>query len=119
MQKHETIARTQEKAVVVLCTCPSNELANVIAKALIKKKLAACVNILPKMQSVYCWEGEITIDDEYQLVIKSHEALFSEIEMLIKNLHEYEVPELIAVPIVNGSNEYLDWLNQSVKKVVN
>ncbi len=73
--------------------------------------MAACVNIVPQIQSVYLWQGSVQSDAEYLLVIKSSADNFTAIETQIKALHSYELPEIIAVPIIDGSAEYLAWLS--------
>ena len=96
--------------IVVLSTCGSAEEAERIARGLLEKKLAACVNILPAVRSLYRWKGAIEDDQEIFLVIKSSRALFGELQAEIGRLHSYEVPEIIAIPIVDGSEGYLGWM---------
>jgi periplasmic divalent cation tolerance protein len=95
---------------VVLTTCANAEQAKAIAHALVEESLAACVNVVPQIQSVYLWQGSVQSDAEYLLVIKSSADKFAAIETRIKALHSYELPEIIAVPIIDGSAEYLAWL---------
>ncbi|MDV2995253.1 MAG: Divalent-cation tolerance protein CutA [Chroococcidiopsis sp. SAG 2025] len=99
---------------VVLVTAGSQQEAEAIATSLVASKLAACVNILP-IQSVYTWQGEINQEQEWQLLIKTDLAQFSNLEAKICELHSYEVPEIIALPILAGSQSYLDWISASVK----
>jgi periplasmic divalent cation tolerance protein len=96
--------------IVVLSTCGSAEDAERIARGLLEKKLAACVNILPGIRSLYRWKGKIEDDQEVLLMIKSSRALFRELQAEIKKLHSYEVPEVIAIPVVDGSEGYLGWI---------
>ena len=96
--------------IVVLSTCASPEEAEKIARALVEKKLAACVNILPAVRSIYRWKGAIEDDQETLLLIKSSRALFGELRAEIEKLHSYEVPEAIAIPIVDGLERYLEWM---------
>lgn len=100
---------------IVLVTTASEEQAKNIAKALIEAKLAACVAIEP-IESVYTWEGKINCDREWQLTIKTQSSLFSLVSVKVKSLHSYEVPEIIALPIIAGSQSYLDWIAANVKQ---
>jgi periplasmic divalent cation tolerance protein len=94
---------------VVLVTVPSQSEATVIATILIEEQLAACVNLFP-VQSIYRWEGEIQQETEWQLLIKTDLANFSELSAKIQAIHPYEVPEILALPILSGSQSYLNWL---------
>ncbi|EKQ67579.1 uncharacterized protein involved in tolerance to divalent cations [Leptolyngbyaceae cyanobacterium JSC-12] len=98
---------------VVLVTAPSQAEADAIAKTLVELKLAACVSLLP-IRSVYTWQGNLQIDEEWQLLIKSELAKFAELEAKLQTIHPYEVPEIIAVPILAGSQPYLRWIADSV-----
>ncbi|MEL6927588.1 MAG: divalent-cation tolerance protein CutA [Cyanobacteria bacterium J06600_6] len=99
---------------VVLVTVPNQTEGRAIAKQLIEAKLAACVNLLP-IDSIYLWQGQIESDQEYQLIIKTDLNQFGQLADKIKTLHSYEVPEIIALPIVAGSRSYLDWLSKSLQ----
>ena len=101
--------------IVVLSTCVSPEEAEKIAHALVEKKLAACVNILPAVRSIYRWKNTIEDDQETLLLIKSSRALFHELRAEIERLHSYEVPEAIAIPIVDGLERYLEWMAGALK----
>ncbi len=96
---------------LIYCTCPNQEAAAKIAQRLISDKLAACVNILPGVSSVYEWQGQIETAQEHLLLIKSPKARYAAIEAAIKALHPYELPEIIAVTIESGSAEYLQWID--------
>lgn len=97
--------------ILVLTTAPDQESANLIAKFLLEKNLAACVNILPGLLSLYKWEGELQVEGEVQLFIKTRSDLLDEkIIPLIRELHPYDLPEIIAIPVVGGSSLYLDWI---------
>ncbi|MCQ8127956.1 divalent-cation tolerance protein CutA [Methylomonas rivi] len=96
---------------LIYCTCPDRETAESIAGRLIAEKLAACVNILPGVLSVYEWQGQIEIAQEHLLLIKSPPARYDAIEAAIKTLHPYQLPEIIAVAIERGSAEYLKWID--------
>lgn len=101
--------------LVVLCTVPDEGSARRIAQALVAEGLAACVNVLPRLTSVYRWEGEVTSGEELLLIIKTREARYAALEARVKELHPYTVPEVIALPIRQGSKDYLDWLVQSTQ----
>jgi len=100
--------------IVVLSACASGEEAARIARALVEKKLAACVNVLPAVRSFYRWKGAIEDEQESLLVIKSSRPLFDQLRAEIEKLHSYEVPEVVAVPIVDGSEGYLEWLDREL-----
>lgn len=100
--------------IVVLSTCGSAKEAALIARALVEKKLAACVNVMPAVRSFYRWKNAIEDEQESLLVIKSSRALFSQLRAEIEKLHSYEVPEVVAVPIVDGSERYLEWLEREL-----
>ncbi|MEM8676049.1 MAG: divalent-cation tolerance protein CutA [Cyanobacteria bacterium P01_G01_bin.67] len=99
---------------VVLVTVADKEAGIAIARDLITTKLAACVNIFP-ISSIYLWQEQINQDQEYQLIIKTNLDKFAELSAKIKTLHTYEVPEIIALPIIAGAKSYLDWLGTSLK----
>ena len=96
--------------IVVLSTCDSKEQGLDIARRLVEQRLAACVNIVPGVRSVYRWKDKIEENPELLLVIKSRRDLFSNLRVELEKLHSYEVPEVIALPIVDGSEAYLRWL---------
>lgn len=102
--------------IVVTTTTPTRAEADGIARALVERRLAACVQILDPIHSRYWWEGTVQEDAEVMLVIKSVDSLFPSIEALLTELHPYEVPELIAVPVVAASEAYLRWLMDSVRE---
>jgi periplasmic divalent cation tolerance protein len=98
--------------IVALVTVPSEEVGTAVAQALLDRRLVACVNIVPAVNSLYVWEGELCSDDELLLVIKSKAALFDELASVVQDVHPYDVPEIIALPIVAGSQDYLDWIEK-------
>ncbi len=100
------------KSIVVLITAPSSDEAVKIAKALVEERLAACANIIRDIRSVFRWEGKIEDDSEVLIVLKTREALFEDLEKRVRELHSYSVPEVIALPIVKGSEAYLNWLEE-------
>ncbi len=99
--------------IIVWVTTPSKASAEAIASALVEQKLAACIAITP-IQSLYRWQRKVEQAQEWQLAIKTRQARFPEIEILVRRLHTYEVPEIIALPIVDGSPDYLSWLAAQV-----
>ncbi len=101
--------------VVVLVTAPSLKEARKIARGLVEAHLAACVNVTPPVESIYRWQGKIENSRERLLVIKTAREIFTEVEAAIRKLHSFTNPEIICLPIVDGSREYLDWLTESVK----
>lgn len=97
-------------ALIVLTNCPDEATANAIALAVVEEKLAACVNILPRMQSIYRWQGTVESASEIALLIKSTATNYPALEKRIAELHPYDVPEIIALPIRHGLPSYLNWL---------
>jgi periplasmic divalent cation tolerance protein len=100
--------------VVVLVTASSKTEAEAIASALIESKLAACVSCFP-VDSLYIWQGKVNSDQEWQLLIKTNLRLFDDLSEKIQELHSYEVPEIIALPIIAGSQTYLNWLGKNIR----
>jgi len=98
-------------SIIVLITAGSEEEAHRIAESLVKGKKAACVNIVPGVDSLFWWEGKLDSARESLLLVKTKASLFSEIISLVKEIHSYEVPEIIALPIIGGSEDYLKWLD--------
>ncbi len=103
------------KAIIILTTVSSKAEGERIASKLVENKLAACVNILPKMTSVYRWENKINQDDELLLIVKTAEYLEQEVHDYIRDNHSYEVPEIITLDIKNIDKKYSEWLNSSIK----
>ncbi len=97
-------------AILVLCSCPDTPAALDIARVLVKEGLAACVSRIPAVQSIYQWQERICEDSEQLLMIKTTPARYEALEMRLRALHPYEIPEIIALPIVAGSSQYLTWL---------
>lgn len=100
--------------IVVLITTGSRDEAEAMAGALVRELLAACVNILPGVTSVYRWEGEVQQDQEWLLVAKSHSEILDRLIQRVTELHSYQVPEVLALPVVGGSPTYLRWLDGQV-----
>lgn len=95
------------------CTCPDDDSAQRIARALVEAGLVACVNILPGLRSIYRWKGEVQDDIEFLLLAKTAESRVAAVAESIRKLHPYELPEVIAVPVVAGLAPYLDWVRDS------
>ena len=101
--------------IVVLSNCGSAEEARKVARHLVDLRLAACVNIVPGVESVYHWQGQIETEQEWMLVIKSTRALFDRLKLELQKVHSYQVPEVIAMAIVDGSPDYLSWLEKETE----
>jgi periplasmic divalent cation tolerance protein len=101
--------------IVVLVTCGSEEEALKIANALIEDYLAACVNLVAPIRSLYRWEGKIWDEKEWLLIIKTQKHRFEELEKKVKSLHSYSVPEIISLPITEGSSAYLNWIGENTE----
>lgn len=111
--RHEI--RTGGEAIVVLVTASTREEGETIARQLVEDRLGACVNLVPHIRSVFRWEGALCQEDETLLIIKSTRNRFPALVTAVKKLHSYSVPEIIALPIVEGSEEYLRWIDESTK----
>ena len=100
--------------VVVFITAASAGEAQQISRALVEHKKAACVSIIPKIDSYFWWEGKLDSAQENLLIAKTKASLLPEIIALVKKIHSYKVPEIIAIPIVGGNKEYLEWVEKSL-----
>jgi periplasmic divalent cation tolerance protein len=100
---------------IILTTVSAVEEGESIANILVEKQLASCVNIIPNISSVYQWEGQIQSESEVLLLIKTTKDLEAEVYREVQNVHSYDIPELITLPITNGSDAYLDWMTNSVR----
>ena len=98
--------------IVVLVTASSEEEGEKIAQALVEEKLAACVNVLPAMKSIYRWKGEIASEKEVLLLAKTKDRLFERLKRRVLEIHSYEVPEIIALPVLAGFEPYLGWASK-------
>ena len=105
-----------DKFFLALTTFPIDHDAEALARRLVDEKLAACVNILPPMRSIYAWKGVTEAADERQLLIKTTGERLRELEVRLRELHPYEVPEFIVLPITEGGHDYLAWLLQTTTK---
>jgi periplasmic divalent cation tolerance protein len=106
---------TEHDHLLVSITTGSSEEAERIAEALVQERLAACVNMVPAITSIYRWQGEVHRDSEVLLIARSRPELFESLAARVKELHSYEVPEIIALPIAAGSKAYLNWIDESVQ----
>lgn len=105
-----------EQRLMVLSTAPDQTTAEHIAGALVEEGLAACVNILPEATSVYTWQGQRAIDREVVLIIKTRAGVYQNLEQRLVALHPYELPEVVAVPVVDGLAGYLGWIDEMTGK---
>jgi periplasmic divalent cation tolerance protein len=103
----------ESEPIVVLMTAASSDEAGRIAEMLVSRKLAACVQILPAIQSVYAWKGEVQRESEVLILAKTTQKNFAELQREVRAIHSYETPEIVALPIVNGSKPYIEWLVDS------
>lgn len=100
---------------IVLTTAGSEEEARKIARALVERRLAACVNIVPQVSSIYRWQGKVEDAQEWLLIVKTTAQAFDQVRDAISELHSYDLPECICLPIEDGSAEYLNWIGGSVE----
>jgi periplasmic divalent cation tolerance protein len=101
--------------IIVLVTAPSKPEAEKIVQHLLNLRLIACGNIVGPVASIFCWSGKPEKAEEYLVLMKSRRDLFGKLSETVKTLHSYEVPEILAVPVVEGSKDYLDWLDSCLK----
>ena len=101
--------------IVILCTCSGAEEAERLARSLVEARLAACVNVIPQVRSYYRWEGALESAEEHLLAIKSSRPLFEALRAHLTGLHSYHLPEILALPVVDGSEDYLGWLDASLR----
>lgn len=99
--------------MLVLCTCPDEDSARQLSEFIVQEKLAACVNIVNPISSIFAWQGRIHTERESLLLIKTTERAYSALEQAIKQQHPYDVPEIIAIPIQQGSADYLNWIREN------
>ncbi len=100
------------EALIVYITAPNEEEGAKMARALVEERLAGCVNIVKSIRSIYPWKGNIEDATETLLIVKTQKRLFESLENRVRELHSYKVPEIIAVTVVEGSNDYLKWLKE-------
>jgi periplasmic divalent cation tolerance protein len=105
----------REHYIIAITTTPSKNEAEKIAKTLLEERLIACANIIGPVQSLFWWQGKIDEAQEHLVLMKTRKDLFSKLSEKVKALHSYQVPEIIAMPIVEGFKPYLEWLESSLK----
>ncbi len=101
--------------LITLCTCPSQTVAEEIANALVEQGVAACINIIPAITSIYKWQGRLEKEGEALMLIKTDRSCYPDLEQALTTLHPYELPEIIAVPVEQGLAGYLNWVTQCTK----
>ncbi|MFQ5901927.1 MAG: divalent-cation tolerance protein CutA [Thermodesulfobacteriota bacterium] len=104
-----------DKYILILVTAGSSEEAERIGAKLVEEKLAACTSLIPNIKSIFSWKGKLCKEAEVLMIIKSRETLFPKIMDRVKELHSYEVPEIIAFPILFGSDDYLKWMDEETE----
>jgi len=103
------------KEIIVLITTPSLKEARAIGRKLVEEKLAACANIIPRVASLFSWQGKICRARESLMILKTRQSCFNRLEKRVKTLHSYSVPEIIALPIIRGSKDYLRWIRNTTR----
>jgi len=98
--------------ITVFITAPTEEEAAGIGHTIVEERLAACVNIIRTVRSIYRWQGAVEDEQEVLMIVKTKKSLFKRLQARVKELHSYAVPEIIGLPVIEGSKEYLDWLGQ-------
>jgi periplasmic divalent cation tolerance protein len=101
--------------IVVLSTCASEEEAETLARSVVEQRLAACVNVIPRIRSYYRWKGALESSEEWLLLIKSSRDRFSELMAALEKAHSYEIPEVLALPVVDGAANYLNWIEVNLR----
>ena len=101
--------------IVIFITTSSIDEAKKLGRTLVEEKLVACSNILSPVHSIYQWKGKLCEDEEVMIVLKTKRDLFRQIELRVKELHSYDVPEIIAIPIIEGSEDYLSWVESGTR----
>ena len=112
----ETVIAEASEHLVVMNTCPDSETAGRIAADLVERRLAACVQVLPGLQSYFHWDGKVDCEKEHLLLIKTSSASYPALERRIRELHPYQLPEIIGVPVSKGLPGYLSWINDNTQQ---
>jgi len=102
------------ETLLVLCTCPNQGVAELLARQLVEARLAACVNLIKGVTSIYLWEGQVEETQEVQMLIKTRNSLFEPLRQFIRQHHPYQVPEILGLHVCQGDREYLNWLQESL-----
>jgi len=101
--------------LLIMTTVPDADIGQIIAEKIIEERLAACITLQAGSQSLYWWKGKITQEQEHTLLIKTTKEAYSKLEEKIKEIHPYKIPEIIALPILKGSEEYLGWIDRETQ----
>jgi periplasmic divalent cation tolerance protein len=101
---------------VVLITAGTEEEAVKIGQTLVEQQLAACANLVPRIRSIYRWKGKICDEQEYLIIVKTRTSLFQDLQKRVRELHSYEVPEIISIPVAQGFDQYLEWVNTETNR---
>lgn len=109
------MSEQNDKEIVIFITAPSEDEAAQIARTLVEARLAACVNIVRNIRSIYTWQGNIEDASEVLMIVKSRNKLLTTLSAKVRELHSYELPEIIALPITGGSEDYLNWIRESTE----
>ena len=101
--------------IIVFITAPNEKEAASISRTIVEERLVACVNIIPSVRSIYRWQGRVEDEQEVLMVVKTKKSLFERLQERVKELHSYSVPEIIGLPVTEGSKQYLEWLGQETE----
>lgn len=112
--ENQTQSKSESENQIVLCTCPNQEVATKLGTTLVEAKLAACVNLIPGLTSIYTWQDKVETSTEILLLIKTQARVFHLLEKAIIQDHPYDCPEIISIPITHGFSGYLQWIEKSI-----